>query len=167
MGRCRVGGLAGLLVLGLLGGLAGCAPPPPPPPTVVALTLAADPNDNPTPTGQGTPLVIRVYQLSSDAAFGTAEFFQLFNQDQATLKTDLVKKDEYILAPSQTKAATLNPLDTVTEIGIFAAYQNYQTVTWRATVDVAAHKTTKINVQAGAKGIVVTTDPAAALKSGS
>ncbi len=162
MGRCRVG----VLVLGLLGGLAGCAPPPPPP-TVVALTLAADPDVNPTPSGQGAPLVLRVYQLSSDAAFGTAEFFQLFGQDQATLKTDLVKKDEYILAPGQTKTATLNPLDPVTAIGIFAAYQNFQAVTWRATVEVAAHKTTKINVQAGAKGIVVKTDPAAALKSGS
>jgi len=166
MGRRRVGVLVGVLALGLLGGLAGCSTPPPPP-TVVALTLAADPNDNPTPTGQGTPLVVRVYQLGSDAAFGTAEFFQLFSQDQATLKTDLVKKDEYILAPSQTKTATLNPLDTVTAIGIFAAYQNFQAVIWRATVDVAPHKTTKINVQAGAKGIVVTTDPASALKSGS
>jgi type VI secretion system protein VasD len=156
-----------LLALGLLSSLAGCAPPPPPPPTVVALTLVATSDVNAAPGGPGAPLVVRVYQLSSDAAFSGAEFFQLFQQDAATLKTDLVKKDEYILAPGQTKTAALNPMSTVTEIGIFAAYRSFQTVTWRATVDVAPNKTTTINVQAGAKGIVVKTDPAAALKPGS
>src|SRR5580698_260119 len=156
----------GLLVLGLFGGLAGCAPAPPPP-TVVNLALAADANDNPTAGGQGAPLVVSVYQLSSDAAFSTAEFFQLFSADAATLKTDMVKKDQYILAPGGSKSATLSPNSTVTSIGIFAAYQNFQGVAWRAVVDVAPNKTTTINVQAGAKGIVVTTVPAAALKSGS
>ncbi len=163
MGRWRFG----VLLLGLLGGLAACAPPPPPPPTVVNVSLTASKDVNPTPGGQGTPLQITVYQLGSDAAFGSAEFFQLFSQDAATLKTDLVKKDQYILAPGQTKTATINPLDTVTAIGIFAAYQNYQAATWRAVVSVAPHKTTTITVQAGAKGIVVTTDPASALKPGS
>ena len=157
----------GVLVLGLLGSLAGCTPPPPPP-TVVAVTLAAGPDVNPSPTGQSAPLVVRVYQLGSDAAFGNAEFFQLFSQDQATLKTDLVKHDEYILAPGQTKSATLNPTDPVTAIGIFAAYRDFQGASsWRATITVAPHQTTSINVQAGAKGIVVKTDPASALKSGS
>jgi type VI secretion system protein VasD len=162
MGRWRVG----VFVLGLLGGLAGCAPAPPPP-TVVNLTLAADANDNAGPSGQGAPLVVSVYQLSSDAAFGTAEFFQLFSADQATLKTDMVKKDQYILAPGGSKSATLSANSTVTSIGIFAAYQNFQGVAWRAVVDVAPNKTTGINVQAGAKGIVVKTDPASALKPGS
>jgi type VI secretion system protein VasD len=162
MGRWRVG----VLVLGLLSGLAGCAPAPPPP-TSIGLTLVADKDNNGPPGGQGTPLVVRVYQLSSDAAFGSAEFFQLFSQDQATLKTDMVKKDEYILAPGQTKTAALSPPDPVTTIGVFAAYQNFQTVTWRAMVDVAPHKTTTINVEAGAKGIVVKTNPPTALKSGS
>ena len=37
----------------------------------------------------------------------------------------------------------------------------------RAMVDVAPHKTTTINVEASAKGIIVKTDPAAALKPGS
>jgi type VI secretion system protein VasD len=163
MGRWRIG----VLMLGLLGVVGGCSSPPPPPPTVVMVSLKADANDNPTPTGQGAPLVVRIYQLSSDAAFSTAEFFQLFSADQATLKTDLVKKAEYILAPGQTKTATINPTEPVTDIGIFAAYQNYAAVTWRAVVTVAPHQTTKINVEAGAKGIVVKTDPASALKTGS
>ena len=154
------------LVSGLLAGLAACSPPPPPP-TVVNVAMSADQDDNKDPAGHGAPLVVRLYQLGSDAAFGSAEFFQLFNQDAATLKTDLVKKDEYILAPGQSKSATLNPMDPVTAIGVFAAYREYQTVTWRATVSVAPHATTKITIQAGAKGLVVKTDPAAALKSGS
>jgi type VI secretion system VasD/TssJ family lipoprotein len=158
--------LQGLVFLGLLVGLAGCASPPPPP-TVVNVKMAADPSDNPaTPGGAGTPLVITLYQLSSDAAFSSAEFFQLFSADAATLKSDMVKKDQYILAPGASKSMTINPLSTVTAIGVFAAYQSFQTVTWRATVEVAPNKTTGINVQAGAKGIVVKTDPASALKAG-
>jgi type VI secretion system protein VasD len=160
----RLWGTAAVLVA-IVFGLAGCSPPPPPP-TVVNLSLAADQDVNPGPGGLGAPLQVRIYQLSSDAAFSGAEFFQLFSQDQATLKSDLVKQDQYILAPGQTKTATLNPMDNVTAIGIFAAYRNFQGAKWRAVVNVTPHQTTKVTVQAGAKGLTVKTDPASALKPG-
>ena len=146
----------------LLGLLVGCSSPPPP--TVVQVSVSATSDVNPTEAGQGAPLAVRIYQLGSDAAFGQAEFFQLFNQDQATLKTDLVNRQEFILAPGASRSMTLNPTDQVTAIGIFAAYRNFQGAKWRATAAVAPHQTTTITVQAGANGINVTTNPASALK---
>jgi type VI secretion system protein VasD len=150
-------GIRGWLAsLTLLVALAACGgPPPPPPPTVVSLTLTAAPDANPSPTGQGAPVVLRVYQLASTSGFTGAEFFLLFNQDQATLGPDLVHRDEMILAPGQTKTLTLTPTDPVKAIGVFAAYRDFQHATWRGTADVPPHQTTRITVRAAGDGITV------------
>jgi type VI secretion system protein VasD len=97
-----------------------------------------------------------VYQLASASSFNGAEFFQLFNQDQATLGTDLVKKDVLILAPGQTKTTTLMPTDPVKVLGVFAGYRSYQTVTWRGTLDIPPHQTTNVTVAVGHAGVTVT-----------
>lgn len=147
--------LHGMAALVLLAACAGCSAPPPPPPTVVKLTLIATPDVNPTPAGQAAPVAMRVYQLASSNAFGNAEFFQLFDHDQATLKTDLVKRDDFILAPGTSKTVTLTPTDQVKALGFFAAYQDFQHATWRADVAVPPHKTTTVTVTAGRAGLVV------------
>lgn len=136
--------------------LAGCAaaPPPPVPPTVVTLTLAAARDANATASGQGAPTVVRVYQLASPAGFEKAEFFRLFNGDVALLGPDLVKKDEYLLAPGTTKVETLTLPDRVTALGVLAAYREFQTRTWRAVVPVTPRATTPVTVTVGAAGLV-------------
>lgn len=156
MARCAdvVAVLLPLLVL------AGCSAPPPPP-TQVDLTLSAATDVNPTASGQAAPVVVRVYQLASTSGFDGAEFFPLFNQDQAVLKTDLVKKDEFLLSPGQKKTTTLMPNDQVTALGIFAAYRDFQNAKWRATVPVPAHKTTTVTVTIGHDGVVAKAEPAA------
>jgi type VI secretion system protein VasD len=142
------------IILGVLTAVAACSAPPPPP-TVVQLTLTATPDVNPSPSGQGAPLVVRVYQLGSTSAFTGAEFFPLFNQDQATLGTDLVKRDELTLVPGQTRTLTLTPTEQVKSIGVFAAYRDFQHATWRGSADVPPHQTTKVTVQAAGDGISV------------
>ena len=144
--------------------LAGCGGPPPPPPTVITLSLSATNDVNPTEAGAGAPVVVRIYQLASPSAFGNAEFFQLFNQDQATLSADLVKRDDIVLAPGQSKQVTLQPTDQVKAIGLLAAYRAYASATWRTVVDVTPHKTTQVTVTVGRTGIVV---KQAAAKGGS
>jgi type VI secretion system protein VasD len=142
--------------------LGGCAaPPPPPPPTVVNLTMTTAADANPTASGQGAPVSIRVYQLSSPAGFEKAEFFRLLNQDTATLGSDIVKKDEYLLPPGATKAVTLNPGPTVKSLGVFAAYRDFRNVTWRGTAEVPPNKTTAVTVKADAKGVAVEAKPGA------
>lgn len=142
------------IILGALTAIAACSAPPPPP-TVVQLALTATSDANPSPSGQGAPLVVRIYQLASASAFTGAEFFPLFNQDQATLGPDLIKRDELTLVPGQTKALTLTPTDQVKAIGVFAAYRDFQHATWRGHADVPQHQTTKLTVRAAADGIAV------------
>jgi type VI secretion system protein VasD len=139
--------------LALLAALAGCSPPAPPPPTVVKLTLTATKDVNPSSSGEASPIAVRVYQLDSTNAFDNAEFFPLFNDDKTALNKTLVERDDYILAPGATKTVTLKPKDQVTDLGIFAAYQNFQQVRWRADVSVPAHKTTAVTATFAKDGI--------------
>ena len=140
MGRC----LPGIAALAILAALGGCASPPPP--TVVNLSLSATEDVNPTSNGHGAPIAVRVYQLNSSNAFDNAEFFQLFNDDKTALKTTMVARDDYILAPGKTRTVTLKPKDEVTDLGIFAAYKNFEKARWRTGVAVPAHKTTTVTV---------------------
>jgi type VI secretion system protein VasD len=143
--------------MGILAGLlAGCAAPPPPvPPTVVNVTLNTTADANPTPVGVGAPLALRVYQLASSANFNAAEFFPLYNDDAGTLKSDLARREDFLLAPGASKSETIMPLPTVASIAIFAAYRDFQHAVWRGAADIPAHQTTNITVTAGRDGLTV------------
>ena len=64
----------------------GCASPPKP--TVVSATLIATATVNPDAHKRPSPLVVRVYELKSAAAFDAADFVSLFERDQATHLAD-------------------------------------------------------------------------------
>lgn len=161
-GRQRLAGLASVAP-SLLFGLAACSspPPPPPPPTVVNLTLTTTADVNPSASGQGAPVVLRVYQLASSAGFEKAEFYRLYNSDAATLGADVVKKDEFLLPPGTTKTMAVQPAATATALGVFAAYRDFSHATWRATTPIPPNKTTDVTVKADAKGLTITAAPAA------
>jgi len=148
--------VAGIFGLALLSGCA--APPPPPPPTVINLTLNATADTNPTTDNAGAPIAMRAYQLTSAANFNGAEFFQIFNADAATLKTDIVKREDFLLAPSASKTEKIMPDSTVKSLGIFAAYRSFQTVTWRGSADVVANKINNITVTLGHDGVTIVSE---------
>jgi type VI secretion system protein VasD len=142
-------------------GLAGCSsPPPPPPPTVVNLTLKALGGVNPGPDGQAAPVSVRVYQLETAAGFNIAEFFPLYNTDATVLGQDLVKREEFVLAPGATKSETIMPKDQVKSLGFFAGFRSFQSLTWRGSADVPPNKTTNVTVTVGPKGVDVQAAPA-------
>jgi type VI secretion system protein VasD len=157
----RVPGFVGALLraVGLfaLPFLAACSSAPPPP-TVVYVQLVAASDANAT-GGQGAPVAVRVYQLAGKSGFEGAEFYPLYKGDAAALGTDLVKKDEVLLAPGVTKTLTLMPSDAVHAIGVFAAYQAFQSATWRADADVPPNKTTTVTATVGATGLKLAVSP--------
>jgi type VI secretion system protein VasD len=139
--------------------VASCGGSPPPPPTVINLTLRATADVNPGPSGNAAPIAVRYYQLASPAAFNGAEFFQLFDQDEATLKGDGIKHEEYVLAPGETKTAKITPDPTVKVLGLFAAYRDFQKATWRKVWEIPQNKTTDLTVIAGHDGIAIAPPP--------
>jgi type VI secretion system protein VasD len=142
----------------MVAGLSACGAPPPLPPTVVNVTLVASADDNPTTDNKGAPLALRVYQLAGSANFASAEFFPLYNSDSATLKTDLLQRDDFLLAPEATKSETIMAKDNVTAIGVFGAYRGFQNAVWHVSFPVAAHQTTNATITAGHDGLVLKTE---------
>ena len=159
MGRDRSWRAIGLAVVatgGLSAALAGCAaPPPPPPPTIVQAKLTTAADVNASQSGQANPVVVRIYQLASASGFEKAEFFRLQNADTATLGADLVKKDEYLLAPGAAKEESMTLPDRVKALGIMASYRDFQSKAWRITVPVQPNKTTPVGITVGASGLAV------------
>ncbi len=141
--------------------LAACGgPTPPPPPTVVNATFTAAKDVNADAGGTGAPIAVRVYQLASATAFQASTFFPLYEKDTATLKDDLVKREDLLLAPGQSRTLTLTPDDRVHAIGVFAGYRDYEHVAWNRSVDLPAHETSKLTLTAGRGGLELAIEPA-------
>ncbi len=155
----------GGFVWGMLTLLAACGgPPPPPPPTLVKASIAASTDANAGANGVGAPVALRIYQLVSPAGFSGAQFFPLFDKDAATLKDDLVKRDDVLLAPGQSRDLSLMPEDRAHAIGVFAAYRDYEHVTWHVVVDIPAHQTSILTVAATKSGLSADIKPATPAK---
>ncbi len=139
--------------------LAGCAapPPPPPPPTVAQVTVAAAPDANPSATGRPSPVLVRVYYLSSPAAFEQADYFVLLNQEAQALSSDLAARDEVNVAPgaSQTVRRELqNP--AARYVGVAAFFQRPDGAAWRSSVvQVPANQTTTLRARVGANSVTL------------
>jgi type VI secretion system protein VasD len=141
-----------VVALPLILAACGGAPPPPAPipPTNVTVTVTTTDAVN-----DGAPVVLRVYQLSSSNAFEAAPFYPLFEKDAATLQADMVKRDEFLLAPNTAKTLTLTPDDRVYSIGVFAAYHDPDAVIWHGVVDIPAHKKSIVRIVADKAGVTI------------
>ena len=89
--------------------LAACksAPPPEPKPVpvTVKLSIAVSPDVNPDSQKRPSPIVVRVYQLKDDAAFKAADFFALYDKEQATLAASLVSRERIRTQAGRTRDA--------------------------------------------------------------
>ena len=128
-----------LLLLGLLLA-AGCGSSPP----LLRGTIAVDSNVNPDRAGRPSPIVVRVYELKSVAAFSGADFFALFDNEQATLSGELVGREEFQLQPD-TKF-----------IGVVAAFRDLEQARWRQTAPVPKKSKPSITIGLQARAVIVT-----------
>ena len=99
--------LGSLILAGILAIVSACGlfkkdkPPAPIEPTRVVLQFEAAGDINPNMTGRASPLVVRVYQLSSYSAFEKADFISLYEADAQALGKDLIDKQEIFLQPNE------------------------------------------------------------------
>jgi len=140
--------LRGVASIGLVVVLAACAGPPPPKPTVVAATLQASANVNPDARKRASPLVVRIYELKSSAAFDAADFLSLYERDQATLAAEMGAREEFTLRPgdSQPWEKTVGP--EVRFIGVIAAFRDIERARWKALVPVKANLRNVVTIRA-------------------
>lgn len=138
-----------LLLIALLPGCAGEPPvqPPPPPPTIVNLQIDTSADLNADINGNGAPVMLRIYELREQSNFNAADFFAIFNNEKATLAGDLVRKQELLLQPGETKSLSMNPDNDVQAIGFFAGFRQLDTAQWRAVANVKEHQTQTVQVK--------------------
>lgn len=122
--------------LGSVAVLAGCATPPPKPLVVpdreLQIGIVADAALNLDPRNRPAPLVVRVYVLRAQVNFLAADFFALFERDQATLGNDLLSREELQLRPGESRRLTRELKAEARALGVFAAYRDLEGAVWRA-----------------------------------
>ena len=130
-------------------GVAGCAgAPPPPKPTVVAATLQATASANPDARKRASPLVVRIYELKSSAAFDAADFLSLYERDQATLAAEMGAREEFTLRPGDTKPWEKTVGADVRFIGVIGAFRDIERARWKAIVPVKANARNVVTIRA-------------------
>lgn len=124
-----------VIALVCMGELAACASgtPEAKQPIRLEVNVNARATVNPDDEGRAAPIVVRIYQLKSEATFNTADFFTLQERDKALLGDELVMREQLELRPGEqlTIRRIVNPSTTV--IGVLAAYRNLPASVWRAT----------------------------------
>ncbi|WP_211460482.1 type VI secretion system lipoprotein TssJ [Collimonas silvisoli] len=95
------------------------------------LVIEAGSDVNPDEKSRAAPLMVRIYELKSDAAFQEADFFSLQSSDKVTLGSDLLAKDEYILRPGDNQAIRRKSSPSTEAIGVLAAYRDLPNSNWR------------------------------------
>lgn len=120
---------------------------PPETKTKSALTLAASADTNPDASGRPSPVVVRVYQLKTDAAFKGAEFFALYDDDQKVLGQELISRDEFVLAPSEKKTIDVAVARDTRFVGALAAFRDIRNAQWRGLVVAPARSSLRVTVE--------------------
>ncbi|VTU31890.1 MULTISPECIES: type VI secretion system lipoprotein TssJ [unclassified Variovorax] len=150
----RAFGAAALLSAGLL--LAACGSPPPKPVvTQVSITLAAGTDANPDARGRASPLTVRVYALKTTGAFEAADFFSLFEKDQATLGAEMIQREEVLLRPGESKKIEMTLQPDAKAIGVMAAYRDLDHARWREVRALEVGKPLNLGLNFGARQIRV------------
>ncbi|HEY5307209.1 MAG TPA: type VI secretion system lipoprotein TssJ, partial [Casimicrobiaceae bacterium] len=83
-----------------------------------------------------SPLSLRLFELKSEAAFQTADFFALYDRDQATLGGDMLARDEVIIRPGETQTITRKANADTRLLGVIAAFRDLEHSVWRTSVAV-------------------------------
>jgi type VI secretion system protein VasD len=148
----RVTILRGLGALSICLALAGCGTSP----TLIKAQLAAGPDVNPDSKGRASPIVVRVYDLKTVAAFDSADFFSLWDKDQATLGGDMTSRDEFLMKPGEQRSFERSPANGVGFLGVVAAFRDIERARWRTSFAVPPNKTSELTITLEPRGIALT-----------
>lgn len=124
--------------------IAACASAPAPPkPVVTKLEIFAASDINPDPQGQPSPVVLRLFQLRTDAEFSGAQYFQLYDKEKETVGAALISRDEFFLQPGSHVLQELPVSPEARFFGVLAGYRD-SAAQWRSVTPVPAKSITRI-----------------------
>ena len=152
-------GLACVLCLASVASLmaSGCSSAPKP--TAVSGNIEASAGLNPSVTQRPSPLLLRIYELKSAAAFNQADFMSLYQADQATLGAELITREEVMLQPGETRPFEKKLSVDTRFVGVVAAYRNLEQATWRSIAAVQPGRSQKITIRVEPLSVSATVSP--------
>jgi type VI secretion system VasD/TssJ family lipoprotein len=104
----------------------------------------------------GHPVVIHIYQLSSDTNFNRAVVESFWQDDTNILGDDLVKpKIEILLAPGEIKRLKLKLSDEIKFIGIAADFRNPDKNGWRKVYPIDSNRAKNILINVASDRLIV------------
>ncbi len=113
---------------------AAAVPPQAQVPRVLDLSITASTDLNADTRGRAAPVVMRIYQLRSVPAFLAADFFTLFDREQAALGPDLLAREEIQLRPGDTQRLSRDVAAGTRAVGVIVAYRDLERSNWRAVL---------------------------------
>lgn len=117
--------------------LGACGPAKPP---LLKADVKVGNDSNPDRNGRASPVVVRVFELKSLAAFNSADFFSLYDKESETLGADLNGKEEFRLRPGETVSLN-HPLKPDTKfVAALAAFRDLDKSRWRSAIEVPPKK---------------------------
>jgi len=115
-------------------------------PNTFNIAINADAKVNPDKDGRPSPVVLRIYELNSDAIFNKSEFFDLYDNDKEILEKTFVNKQEMELNPNESRKVGFELNSKTKFVGFLVAYQDIDSAKWREVVAVEARKPTGVPV---------------------
>jgi type VI secretion system protein VasD len=118
-------------------------------------SIKAESTTNPDLGGRPSPIVVRVYELKSLAAFNSADFFSLFERESETLGGELVGREEYHLRPAETRPYQRQLQPDTKFIGVVAAFRDLESSRWRQATQVPAKRSATLTIVLEARAVAV------------
>lgn len=128
--------------------LSGCGEVKPPP-THINVEIKAVSALNPDESGRPSPIVVRIYALRSLGKFNSADFYSLYNEDQAQLGGDMISMEEFHLTPGGQRVYARDISQDALYLGVMAAYRSLDNAVWRDSIPVPGGRTTNFAVKLG------------------
>lgn len=133
--------------------LAGCSSTPKP--TIINATVDATAAVNPDSKGRASPIVLRVFELRSTAAFDSADFFSLWDREREALANELITRDEFQLRPGEQKKLERTLQPETRYLGVVAAFRDLERAIWRSTLAVVPHKKQPVTIRLDARSVAI------------
>lgn len=124
-------------------------------PTKIKAQILASHEINPDSNNRPSPLVVRVYELNSAATFNSVEFFQLYDEEAATLGGDLIARQEFEISPGEGRELMFKPQENTRVFGVLAAFRNIDQAIWRAAVELDLNDTNTLIVKIGKQSVTI------------
>ncbi len=102
----------------------------------VELKISTDTALNLRENGSSSPVILRVYELSSPILFRSLDFFSIFENDKASLGDEYIKRHEYQLEPGETLQEFLTLQAETRAIGFAVAFRDVNGTSWRSVHDI-------------------------------